>query len=200
MAEQFVQTVAYMCPHCAAVTSRQLNIFEFSGKNEKEFCCGVKNCREKSFSFLPYRDKYKISVMCPICCHEHEIVIGKAAFWSEKYLELKCPDTGMKIFFVGNSEKIKHEVKNQEKMLADMSELYAEDNIPVLVEMFEVIEGMNLCRELHCECGSEHISVEMADGKIKLLCLKCGAMMKLIPSDEELERILAEGIVITKHV
>lgn len=201
MIKQMVRDIAYMCPECAAVTGRKLNIFEFSGNKEKVMHCGVHACREKTISMSVYKDKYKISAMCPICCREHELLIGKAAFWTGKYFELRCPDTGMKLFFAGDSERIKREVKKQEQMLSEMSEEYAgQEDIPILIEMFEVIEGMNLCGEIRCECGSKRVATDMADGKVILLCLKCGATMKITPSEKELDKILDEGIVIKKQV
>ncbi len=200
MIEKMNQFVAYMCPACGAVTGRTLNIFDFSGGSSAELCCGTAYCKKQAASITPYKDKYKIAAECPICCTTHELVITKSAFWSRKYLELCCPESGIKLFFAGDAERINKAIKEQERTFSEISSAYGDDGI--VIDTYEVLEGMNACNEIHCECGSDNIAINLDEEneRIILICRDCRSSMKITPSDEELERILDEGITIKKQV
>lgn len=191
MIKQLNQSVAYICPVCAAVTGRALNIFNFSGKGRVELNCGVQDCRESTASISEGRDKYKITAECPFCGYSHEFAIKKAAFWEKDFLEFNCPVSDMGLFFIGKSQRVRDEIKKQERVLAELSqEFESEAELSLMFDIVSIINDMFENDSVICECGSDNISMNVEEDSIALSCRRCGAVMNIEPSQEEYDRLL----------
>ncbi|MBR5507957.1 MAG: hypothetical protein IKV88_07930 [Clostridia bacterium] len=200
MIKQMSQSVAYICPTCAAVTGRLVNIFHFSGKRTSEYSCEAKGCDTRIAKISEKGDKYIIFVECAFCGGNHTFTISKNSFWNKDFLAFTCPVSEMNVFYIGSTEKIREEVQKQEEELSELSEEFMEENdLSILFDVLSELNDMLKENAIICECGSDSITLDVNPDGIIISCSDCNASMTIIPSEEEYQRLSnTESLVIKK--
>lgn len=195
MIKEFKKSIAYICPYCSAISIREINLFDFSGNDTTPFSCG-KDCDEDCITVTPKKDKYTISVNCPMCDDPHVFNIRKITFWKNKFFVLTCPETGIGILFVGEYDKVKAEIERQEEMFVKMNEEFSiSDELNVIFSTVERINELAKDGNVSCTCGSTEISIEIDNENITLRCRSCGKI-KDFPSNEETLDVLLNASAI----
>ena len=202
MIKQMSQSVAYICPSCAAVTGRLVNIFHFSGKRPQEYSCEAKDCDTKIAKISEKSDKYIITVECAFCGGTHTFTISKNSFWAKDFLSFTCPVSEMNVFYIGNPDKIREEVQKQEAELSDLSEEFMEENeLSVLFDILSEINDMLEENAIICECGSDIIMLDVDERGIVLTCGECDSSLIITPSENEYQKLTkTDTLVIKKQV
>ncbi|MCX7714908.1 MAG: hypothetical protein N2171_04180 [Clostridia bacterium] len=181
----YTKDVAYICPECAQINIKRLNIFQFSGNRETVLECS-NSCGHVCVTIKPFKAQYKIEAKCPICGGRHLFDIKKAVFWNSPFLSFKCPASGFDIYFLGNNKNVVAAVKEQEALFEELSEMTEKviDEKNLLEHMFGWIENMSNTGRMYCSCGSRDISMDMKKDSIVLRCRSCGASKVMYPVDE----------------
>ena len=184
MIKEFKKSIAYICPYCSSITIRDINLFDFSGNSDAVFSC-KRECSEPCITVTPKKDKYTISVNCPMCDDPHVFNIKKINFWKNKFFVLHCPETGIGILFIGERDKVKEEIERQEEMFIKMNDEFSiSDELNLIFDTVERINELAKSGSVSCICGSSSISIEIDNEKITLRCRDCGKL-KDFPSDED---------------
>ena len=184
MIKEFKKSMGYICPYCSTISIRDINLFDFSGNNTSDFSC-AKECEEPCISLTPKKDKYTISVNCPMCDDPHTFNISKVTFWKNKFFVLTCPETGIGVLFIGENDKVREEINLQEEMFVKMNKEFSiSDELNMIFDTVERINELAKSGNVSCSCGSTAISIEIDNENITLRCRDCGKI-KDFPSNEE---------------
>ena len=120
------------------------------------------------------------------------------ALWKKKITTLKCPETGMDIFFFGDSEKTVQLAEECAALYEELAEECAEDSeFTVVNEMLRRLGIMASIGALKCGCGNGKIQAGVTPEGILIACGECGRV-KLLPINEQtLEELLdSEELII----
>lgn len=190
MIKQLNQSVAYICPACAAVTGRTVDIFSFSGVKTIHLSCGAEDCGEEFAYISQLNDKYKIMSECPFCGYTHEFSVKKAFFWSNDFFAFKCPVSDMNLFFLGDPDKVRDEVKKQERLLEEISrEFETETEMSLMLDIVSLIDNLFKANAVVCQCGSKRININIDEGDITLTCKDCFTTMLIESTQSEYDRL-----------
>lgn len=190
------RTIAYICPMCSGITMRDIRVFNLSGKKPVEFGCDSGLCDEIPVRISQKKDKYQIEVQCPVCDDVHTYTLQPATFWGKKFLGLKCPVSGTKIFFAGTKEEISLDLDKHTALISGiMEDMDVEDELGIMFDIVECINDLSKQQSIYCTCGSRDIAISADDGKIVLRCLQCGKT-KEIPATMESLIVLMNSMAI----
>lgn len=192
-------SMAYICPFCSDVTTRNINIFKFSGSDSVNFRCSHAGCRTDCISVRKKNSKYIVNIDCPICGDKHSFTLSVDRFWSKKLLTLSCPVSGMEIFFLGGKKDVKDALEKKTDELADfIGDEFDFDEPEILYNIILRVNELAAKNQLSCVCGNEHIEFSMLGDKIALLCPRCGRNKIIEASEENLEQLLkANSLIIS---
>ncbi len=192
------RTAACICPFCSSIVEKSVSMFDFSGGTPVEMNCTDKHCQEHCVDITPRGKKYKIEVECPVCTEKHTFSVVGDALWKKKITTLKCPETGMDIFFFGDSEKTVQLAEECAALYEELAEECAEDSeFTVVNEMLRRLGIMASIGALKCGCGNGKIQAGVTPEGILIACGECGRV-KLLPINEQaLEELLdSEELII----
>lgn len=192
----FTKFCAYICPICAESSIKQLNIFDFSGSNSIALNCADDTCRENCVNISKYNDKHKIEIVCPVCGESHVFNIKKNTLWSRPSLSLKCPVSGINIFFVGTKQGVTDAVKKQQHIFDDMRMHNSEINL--VLEIIECINSFAEEKRMYCECGCREIRATVTQTEIILTCPQCGNTRSFEISIDTLSMLLNLNCIVLK--
>lgn len=184
MIDSLNQYIAYICPDCSAITGKQVNIFDFSGRKQYELLCGSKRCKGRIGTISEYRGKYRVSLYCDFCGEIHEFIVSKSTFWNKELFRYGCPNTSFDLFFVGHCDEVKAAVKEQEEIISSLGDENADDGDLMLLDILEKLKYLTENDSIFCSCGNRIILPLPAEDGVVLLCGKCGAE-RFIPFDDE---------------
>jgi len=197
MIKEFNKSIGYICPYCSTISVKDVNLFCFSTNSTATFYCNNDTCNQASVDVISKKDKYSITVNCPICGEPHHFNIRKITFWKSEFFVLHCPETGFGILFIGTNERIREEINKQEQLLSK----FDEDDVTIgdeLSNIFETVEHINEIAKqdgIYCSCTSRNIGIEIDNDKITLTCRDCGKQ-KYIKTDYESLKALLEASTI----
>lgn len=197
MIKEFKKSIGYICPYCSTITIRNINLFDFSGSSSAEFLCSNGVCSRKNVSIFPKKDKYVISVDCPICGETHIYNIRKITFWHNDFFVLSCSESGFVVLFIGAEEKIKSEIAEQEKLINELEEDFTvSEELSIIFEAVEHINELAKNESISCSCGSRNIAIEIDNDFITLFCRDCGLKRKLRTDKASLEELLKMSTIV----
>lgn len=173
-----------------------IQIFNFSGNQKYVLTCA--ECGEKCATIEQKRDKYKITVDCPICEMPHIFTPTFSKFWHSELMTYKCPDSGLEIYFQGTHRRVKEALDKQEELLADMEQQQQLmfDKEFLINEMIRYIEFLASSDAIMCTCGSLDIQINITDECITLICQDCGTEKIFYPNEKSLALLLSCNIII----
>lgn len=198
MIKEFNKSIGYICPYCSTISVKNVNLFCFSGNSTAKFYCSNSACSREAVGILPKKDKYSITVDCPICGEPHNFNITKITFWKSDFFVLHCPETGFGILFIGSDERIKAEINRQEQLLSK----FDEDDVTIgdeLSNIFETVEHINEIAKqdgIYCSCGSRNIGIEIDNDKITLTCRDCGKEKHIMTDYNSLKALLDASTIV----
>lgn len=197
MIKEFKTSIGYICPHCSTITVRDINLFDFSGNDACELPCANPMCTQHPVAISAKKDKYAISVHCPICDEQHLYNIRKIAFWQKDFFVLHCTESGFGVLFVGDDQKIRAEIKEQEKLLNELEEDYAvSEELSIIFEAVEHINALARSDSIFCSCGSRNIAIEIYNDRITLFCRDCNLKKEIKTDRKSLEDLLKSSTIV----
>ncbi len=194
MISDFSQSILYYCPNCSAVSERRITAFQFPKNKAVEISCTNDMCSIPVITVKSIKDKYKISIVCPICSETHSFTISSKTLWNKEFFILNCNNTGMGILFVGkNSEKLSSEYQAQIDMVSGLmaEEDFDEDELDLLFEIFERINELARKESISCSCGSSNIAIQLNADSISLTCKNCDNEINFDIDSELLDKLLS---------
>ena len=197
MIKEFKKSIGYICPHCSSIAVRSINIFDFSETSPSELLCLNKNCSKPAVTVNSKKDKYSISVHCPICDEKHIFSIRKIAFWNNDFFVFHCPEAGFGILFIGSAKRIHEEIANQEKIMNELEEdLGIDEELSIIFEAVEHINALAKNDKIFCSCGSRNIAIEIDNDFITLFCRDCNTKRKIKTDKASLEDLLKMSTIV----
>jgi predicted RNA-binding Zn-ribbon protein involved in translation (DUF1610 family) len=197
MIKEFRKSIGYICPYCSTITIRDVNLFDFSGSAGTDFLCSNGMCAHQNIRVSSKKDRYAISVDCPICGETHLYNIRKMAFWNNDFFVLRCSESGFGVLFIGAQEQIKSEIADQEKLINELEEDFTvSEELSVIFEAVEHINELAKNESISCSCGSRNIAIEIDNDFITLFCRDCGLVRKLRTDKASLEELLKMSTIV----
>lgn len=177
MITDLTTSMLYICPECSTSSLRSLSAFEIKKNDCLSLSCMNKKCQCNNVVILPSKDKYKISIDCPVCGYEHSFSLSKKTIWNKNFMILNCPQSGFGILFIGKDiEHLKKEHNAQAEIIAGIvannDELY--DQLDLLFEIVELINSYANKNKIHCQCPNGNIAININTDSVTLTCKSCG--------------------------
>lgn len=194
------RAAACICPYCSAGFKEPISLFEFSGKTAIEIVCPNEDCGERCASVTPKNRKYRIDIECPICTGSHSYYIPETDMHNKKLIKLKCPESGMDVFFFGEDTRVDEafrEAVAEFKELAEecMGEDFFSD---IMYSVLDRLESLESEGKVKCSCGNKKLKFSLEDDGIVLLCEKCGKFSILPFNEQTLSEISGKKEIILK--
>ena len=197
MIKEFKKSIGYICPCCSTITVRDINLFDFSGSGITEFLCANGMCVHPSVRVSSKKDKYTISVHCPICDETHIYNIRKITLWHNDFFVLRCPESGFGVLFIGTDKRIRDEIDDQESLIDELEEDFTVgEELSIIFEAVEHINALAKGDKICCSCGSRNIAIEIDNDFITLYCRDCTAMRKIKTDAASLEELLKMSTIV----
>lgn len=199
MLYEYSKNIAYICPYCGKLTTRDITLFDLP-KSGADFICSDEMCREKIMSVTHKRDRYVFEVKCTACDSTHTFRMKHSNFWSNDLTVLSCPNTSVDILFLGKKDKIEEELKHQNELYRD-AEKEISESAPLGI-YFGVIRIINLLAKedkISCsKCGGKAFNIELTDDGVKLSCRGCDARALLGIDIGSIQKLIDEHEIILK--
>ena len=192
MITELERSILYFCPDCSAVSTKKVSAFGISGQTPHTEYCSNTHCNKTLIDFVFKKNKYHISIECPVCGDKHSFNITQKTMWSKDFFILNCPSSGFGILFVGKDEKrLMAEYYAQNELIAGII-AEGDEEFEKFDIIFEIVEVLNeLAREdaINCSCGSNKICINLKEDNIELLCQECGIHSKLPANVDTLDML-----------
>ncbi len=191
MVNKYLRAVAYICPYCSGITEMNINIFSFSGDSAVYLKCNDKICRESIGMITPHDDKYKISLLCPLCDEVHTYTISKASLWSLDYLSFSCPNSGIDIFFSGERKRVLDAVNENNRMLDELADEYErrQSELSLKSRIVDLLKKKSQHNKVRCKCGSSNVKLFDFQDKTFIRCSECGREFSITASYEVADKL-----------
>lgn len=192
MITKLERSILYFCPDCSVVSTKKVSAFGISGQKPHTEYCSNTICNKSLVEFAFKKNKYHISIDCPVCGDTHSFNITQKTMWGKDFFILNCPASGFGILFIGKDEKrLMAEYYAQNELIAGIvaegDEEYEKFDI-----IFEIIEALNELAQdnsINCTCGSDKISINLNEDSIELVCGKCGIRSKIPANVQTLDML-----------
>ncbi len=199
---KYLTTLSLRCPVCGRLDIHPVNIFDFSGKRSKDiYCmCGYKKVRLGTKNFK----RFWVQFNCIICELEHTLFYTPGEFWGHDLVTMRCPDTDLKLGYLGPEILVQGEIQDQQQELdAMIKDLGFDDYFCDPEIMLGVLDRLHDIAEtggLLCQCGNRNIDIDMYPDKIELICRECqGITMINARTIVDLEQIkLTDKVILAK--
>ncbi len=175
MVIEYFTTISLRCPVCGRLDIHPISIFDFSGKSGKDiYCeCGYRKVKLGNKNFK----RFWIQFSCIICEMEHTLYYTPAEFWGLRLLTIHCPDTDLKLGYLGPEILVQGEIQDQQQDLDDMIKDLGFDDYfrdpEVMLGVLDILHDIAETGGLFCQCGNRNIDIDMYPDKIELLCRNC---------------------------
>lgn len=188
-------TFAYKCSSCGTFDFFNISVFNLLFKKE----C-ILNCRCNNSSIIITWENsrhFKVKAPCIGCGSDHAFVLGRKEILSGDIKVFYCPETGIKLCFIGNDEEVRRKIDNLEKELDDLINLFGYDNYfkntQVMFDSLNKIHDIAEQGNLYCKCGNDDIELILLSNKIHLRCTKCsGKKVIFAASNKDLKYLLTK--------
>lgn len=186
--------VAYICPICSNISSKNMSVFNFSGRDKVRLICPTHGCHEQCVEITAKDNRYKLNIECPLCGGNHSYKITNENFWNKKLITYKCPAAGMDIFFAGDSHEVEKALEDSSDIYSDIIDEFDYESDSAFHVLFSIIEQLHKFQDKHgisCRCGSNTASINVINGNVILSCQRCGQSKVIETSEETLADLLA---------
>ncbi len=199
MITNLTTSMLYICPECSTTSLRTISAFEVK-KDGLSLYCSNKKCCFDNILISHSKDKYRISIDCPICGDEHIFTLSPKTVFNKDFLILNCPQSGFGILFMGkDSERLREECSAQAEIIAGIiaanDETY--DELDILFEIIELINQYANNHKIHCNCDEEDITIGINTNSVTLTCRNCKKSITLNANPEILSLLTeSDGVII----
>lgn len=197
----YLTTISLRCPVCGKLDVHPVGIFDFSGDGCKEiYCeCGYKKVKLSTKNFR----RYSLQFNCIICELEHTLFFSPEEFWSSQLLTVRCPDTDLKLGYLGPEVLVQNEIRDQQDLDSMIKDSDFEDYFcdpEVMLGVLDILHDIAEAGGLICQCGNRNIDIDMYPDKIELICRDCHGMTMInARTTADLEKLKERNrIVLTK--
>ena len=177
MVIDFNRTVAYVCPGCGDVAYGKFSLFELSGSKCISVSC---DCGKSALKISYKSDRaYSITVGCQVCEKNHEYAVPLTELLHQHFFEFSCPELLMGLVFIGDEEKVKQAVEENNKYVNEILTTcgieHAGKNGIAILKALDKIQQLSEDGGLKCECDSVLIDLDVLENGIVLECSTFGA-------------------------
>ena len=206
--------VCLKCSHCGNIEKIKLNLFDFSGDDEKLIRCS-KCDRVICKVDVDIHKKYKLEISCAECGSRHKFSIPISEFWHTNEKSFCCSFTEGIILAVGDYDCIE-KVFNENLCFEDddfedddkdagFDSKSGAENIYNMIskdkaafmdsdEFFECLEHFKFLSEenlIVCDCKGNAIQLQIEEDGFRLICSRCGREIFFdFSSREKIDKIM----------
>ena len=110
---------------------------------------------------------------------------------------LHCTESGFGVLFIGDDQKIRAEIKEQERLINELEEDFAvSEELSIIFEAVEHINALARSDSIFCSCGSRNIAIEIYNDRITLLCRDCNLKKEIKTDKKSLEDLLKSSTIV----
>lgn len=189
-------TIAYKCAFCGSFEFSNVSLFKLLFNKNCSFSC---HCKKSLIAIKREgENSYSFNIPCIGCGREHAYQLKRKKILSGRTQTISCPDTGMKICFIGRDEVVRRKIDNLEKEFDELMNTYGYDsyfrNTQVMFDTLNRLHDIAMSGNLYCKCGNSNIDVALLSESVLLSCCKCGGT-KEIPAvkNKDLKEILTKS-------
>ena len=185
------KTVAFVCPHCVSLTTKDISLFDITGKSDFKIACNTHGCEGMPFAVLKKNNAYIIKVHCPICSEMHTFTFSSSKVLKSHTLMLRCPVAMDNIAAIGNKEHIDDAIDE----LCDIAMISVSDKLEfadyeTLYRMVDKLSDLNEQGMIKCSCENDDIDLDISDSQIILKCPMCDNSLHLDINEKTLMSLL----------
>lgn len=197
MLYEYNKHIAYICPYCGKLTTRDITLFDLP-KNGADFYCSDEMCKEKIITASHKRDRYVFEVKCTACDSTHTFRMKHSNFWSNDLTVLSCPETSVDILFLGKKEKIEKELVYQNELYREAErEISESESLGVYFGVIRIVNLLSKEDKISCsKCGGKAFNIELTDDGVKLSCRHCDAEALLGLDINSIQKLIDEHEII----
>ncbi len=197
MLYEYNKYIAYICPYCGKLTTRDITLFDLPNKST-DFLCSDEMCREKIMTVTHKRDRYVFEVKCTACDSTHTFRMKHSNFWSDELTVLSCPETSVDILFLGKKDKIEEELRHQNELYREAErEISESESLGVYFGVIRIVNLLAKENKISCsKCGSKAFNIELTDNGVKLSCRNCDAEAILGIDIKSIEKLIDKHEII----
>ncbi|MGF7183965.1 ribosomal protein S27E [Desulfitispora alkaliphila] len=178
--------VAVRCPSCGTMDFHCLSLFSFASKKVVRLKC---ECDTSLISIgTKDRKTFWIQINCLMCEANHMTYKHRRFIWSDQVLTLSCDETDVDVVFIGPSQQVKQEIKEQDKSLREMAEEmgFGEyfDCPEVMYEVLDILYEYAEEDKLYCQCGSFQVDIDVFADRLELRCDDCDCRGVILAENE----------------
>ncbi len=194
---EYSKTIAYICPNCGRLTIRNISLFDLPSSGAS-FYCEDEDCGECVLRVFHKKDKYVFDTECTACDDRHLFTLKRSNFWKKELTVLACPQTLVDILFIGDEEKVREELKNQNEMYMQAEEeIRSSASLGIYFEIIRVVNELAKNGEIICEgCHGDDFDIELDDSGIRITCRECASEAIVKISEESLKELLESGTIV----
>ena len=195
MINNYLKHIAYICPLCSEINEKSINIFEIS---DIEFICEDTLCKEECLSFKKAGEKLKIQINCPVCGNIHNFNISFSSLYLKDIFTLSCPESGIKILFAGDKEKVEAAVSENSELISKIATLLGqnESELEFFYDIIDLLYEYINDDKISCSCGGTNIIPDIDNNQdIILFCEDCGKELKITPTEDTLDELFSSGFI-----
>jgi len=187
------------CTECTTVSKTKFNIFSFSGKKSFRVLCDQDDCANIVWEIHEIKDKYKITLHCPVCDEIHSYTMSKRNFWSKKFFSFNCTAWNIAILYISESEnniddRINMQNDDISEMLGDF--INADDNFVIMYDLIECINDLAKTNNVKCGCDTPDVTMLIEDNKIILKCKNCNSQKIINATEKSIDDIMKTSTLV----
>ncbi len=182
--------IAYRCPSCGEAVLGLVGSFALHADMLRLKC----PCGGSHMSVYVTKDKkIRLSVPCLFCAKDHSYLLSESVFFDKDIFCLTCGATGMDTAFLGEEERVREALTENENELnrmlkeagassiadilqerrAEEEEALPDAQIYDIVRF--VVKELEADGEIHCPCNSGSYEFDVLPHGIRVFCPTCGA-------------------------
>ncbi len=197
-------TIAYKCPSCGSFEFFNVSLFSMSSREDSVLRCHCKNSR------ITVRADFErgllVKMPCIGCGNDHAFLFGKKDLLTKEINTFSCPETGMKLCFLGKDLPVRKAVDNIEEELDELINMFGYDsyfrNTQVMLDSLNKIHDIAEQGNLYCECGNRDIELVLLSDRIFLKCSRCntGKMIKAATNEDLKAVMVKQSMVVCEEI
>lgn len=184
-------TIAYKCSSCGSFEFFNISLFNILYKRGSVYCC---HCQKSNITISQQHNFYLFKIPCIGCGNDHVYMLSKKDILLRDLNVFNCPETGMKLCFIGRDEPVRKKVDSLEEEYDELIDMFGYEsyfkNTQVMFDSLNKIHDIAEQGNLLCECGCSEIELVPLSDRIVLKCSKCGmSKLFLAATNEDLKDI-----------
>ncbi|HOL10876.1 MAG TPA: hypothetical protein PLZ08_08545 [Bacillota bacterium] len=169
------RTSALRCPLCGRLEINHFSLFDFAGRKPLKISCSC-GYNKLTVNTKNLKDFY-LQIPCLICEEIHILKFNRDELWNKAIALLRCSDTGQELGYIGEHAAIMRIINKKQNDIDSIINDYGFDdyfvNPQVMMEVLNHLHKIAEDNRLFCQCGNEHIEIDVFPEKLELHCPLC---------------------------